>query len=232
MAVLALVILAAGCQVDVQVGVQVREDGGGSVTVAVGLDDAALARVGKLDQQLRTDDLQAAGWAVTPPTREGDRTWVRATKSFDTPDEGTAVLAELTATDGPFRDFRVARTSSTFGTDFAVDGVVDLTGGPQAFGDEELRSLLGGDAYGGTLQSIEQAEGRSVDEMVSFQVVVDLPGSTKTYDASFADAQPTQVAAHGSQRSALAAAAIWALVALVAVVVLVVLRQGYRRINR
>jgi hypothetical protein len=169
---------------------------------------------------------------VTAPSREGDLTWIRATKSFDTPDEGTAVLAELTATDGPFRDFRVTRSDSTFGTDYAVDGVVDLTGGPQAFGDDELRTLLGGDAYGGTLESIEQAEGRSIAEMVSFRVVVELPGATKTYTASFSDAEATQVAAHSSQRSGLAALFIWILVGLVAVIALVVLRQGYKRVSR
>ena len=53
--------LLAGCQVDLHVDVQVNEDGSGSVTVAAGLDDAALARVGNLDQQLRVDDLEAGG---------------------------------------------------------------------------------------------------------------------------------------------------------------------------
>lgn len=230
--VLALVVLLTGCQVDLQVGVKVHDDGSGSVTVAAGLDAAALARVGHLDQQLRTDDLEASGWVVTAPSREGDRTWIRATKSFDTPDEGSAVLGELTGVDGPFRGFRVDKSDSTFATDYAVDGVVDLTGGPQAFGDDELRALLGGDAYGGTLGAIEQAEGRPIADMVSFQVVVELPGATKTYTASFADHEPTQVAAHSSQRGALTSLFILVLVGLVGVIALVMLRRGYKRDGR
>ena len=84
---------------------------------------------------------QAAGWAVTAPAREGDRTWVRASKSFSTPEEGTAVLAELTGPQGPFRDFVVKVDDGAFGTDYSVHGVVDLTGGPAAFGDQELEHV-------------------------------------------------------------------------------------------
>lgn len=228
----AVVALLAACQVDVTVDVQVNEDGSGSVTVGVGLDEAALARVGQLDQQLRTSDLEAAGWAVTAPTTEGDRTWVRASKRFATPEDGQAVLAEITGPTGPFRDFAVHVDDGAFGTDFGVQGTIDLTGGPQAFGDEELRTLLGGDAYGGTLTALEQAEGRPATEMVDFEVTVRVPGKTTTYTPSFEDAAPTEVDVSSSQRSAIASVAIWALVALVGLIALVVLRQGFRRVNR
>jgi hypothetical protein len=230
--VLAVVMLLASCQVDLHVDVQVNEDGSGSVTVGAGFDDAALARVGNLDQQLRTGDLEAAGWGVTAPTREGDRTWVRASKTFATPAEGEAVLAEVTGPTGPFRDFALRVDDGTFGTEYAVQGTVDLTGGPQAFGDDELRSLLGGDAYGGTLTSLEQDEGRPATEMVDFQVTVRVPGETAVYAPSFADPEPTEISVSSSQRSGLASIAIWGLVALVGVVALVVLRQGFRRVNR
>jgi hypothetical protein len=231
--VLALVLLT-GCQVDLHVDVQVNTDGSGSVTVAAGLDDGALARVGNLQQQLRVDDLEAAGWAVTAPTVEGDRTWVRASKSFSTPEEGTAVLAELTGPQGPFHDFVVKVDDGAFGTDYGVHGVVDLTGGPAAFGDQELTTLLGGDPFGGTLTSIERAEGRSVADMVDFQVSVSLPGAgTPTvYRPSFGDEAATQVAVSSSQRSGAATVAIWALLGLVAIVGVVVLRVGFKRVSR
>jgi hypothetical protein len=227
-------LLLAACQVDVHVGVQVNEDGAGSVTVAAGLDDAALARVGNIGQQLRVDDLEAAGWNVTAPTREGDVTWVRASKGFTTPEEAGAVLDELTGPEGPFRDFAVRVDDGTFGTDYAVDGVVDLTGGPAAFGDDELAALLGGDPLGGTVAEVEREEGRPVAEMVNFEVSVSLPGQSDptVFTPNFADGQPTEISASSSQRSGLASLAIWGLVALVGVIGLVVLRQGFKRANR
>jgi hypothetical protein len=230
---LALVGLLAGCQLDLNVTIRLEDDGSGLITVAAGLDDEALARVGNLDQQLHVDDLAAAGWSVAPPVREDDRTWVRATKPFATPEQGEAALAELTAQDGPFRDFELRRDQGAFGTTFGVTGVVDLTGGPAAFGDEELRTVLGGDAFGGTLEQIEREEGQRVSDMVQFRVVVDLPGgqSPDVYEPGFSDAEPTQIDSSSTQRSGAASLAIWGLVGLVAVIVLVVLRRGFKRVR-
>jgi hypothetical protein len=144
------------------------------------------------------------------------------------------VLGELSGPQGPFRDFVVKVDDGSFGTDYAVHGVVDLTGGPAAFGDQELSTLLGGDPYGGTLAAIERDEGRPISDMVDFQVNVSLPGngSSTAFTPSFADAEATQVSASSSERSSAATFAIWGLVALVAVIGLVVLRQGFKRVNR
>jgi hypothetical protein len=228
-----MVALLTGCQLDLHVRIRVEEDGSGVVVVAAGLDDGALARVGNLQQQLRVEDLETAGWSVSDPVQEGDRTWVRASKPFGTPEEAGSVLAELTAPDGPFRHFAVHMDDDFSGTTYAVSGTVDLTGGPEAFGDEELRARLGGDPFGGTLQAIERDEGRSVDEMVTFQVLVDLPGAGQpdVYEPRFRDAQPTQIDSSTTRRSGAASLAIWGLVGLVAVIVLVVLRQGFKRVR-
>jgi hypothetical protein len=229
----AVVGVVAGCQLDVHVTIQLDEDGSGVVTVAAGLDAAALARVGNLDQQLHVDDLESAGWTVAPPATEGDTTWVRASKPFDTPAAAEAALAELTAADGPFRDFEVRLDEDLFGTTYGVSGVVDLTGGPEAFGDDELRAVLGGDAFGGTLEEIERVEGRPIEEMVRFRVMVDLPGGQppEVHEPSFADEQPTRIDSASTRRSGVASWAIWGLVVLVGVVVLVVLRQGFKRVR-
>jgi hypothetical protein len=228
--------LLVGCQVDLTVGIRVDEDGSGTVTVAAGLDDDALARAGNLEGQLRVEDLRAAGWAVTAPAREDEITWVRASKDFSSPGQAAEVLAEVTGPDGAFRDFEVRVDDGTFGSDYSVTGTVDLTDGPIAFGDAELAAVLGGDPFGGTLQAIEREEGRPVAEMVQFGVVVELPddSSSRTFSftSSFGEEQPTEIAASTSRRNGWATFAIWGLVALVGVIVLVVLRQAFRRINR
>jgi len=226
--------LVCGCQLDVAVDVRVNEDGSGSVTVGVGLDDAAVARVGNLDRQLRVDDLAAAGWAVTAPIREGDLTWVRATKGFSTPDEASVVLSELTGSAGPFRDFEVRVDEGMFGTDYEVSGTVDLRDGPSAFGDEELSVALGGDPFGGTLEVIEREEGRPIAEMVRFGVAIDVPGQAEpaVFTPGFADAEPTQIDVSSSSGNPLSTVAIWSVIGIVVVVGVVVLRQGFRRVNR
>ena len=78
-----LLAVLGGCQAKLPVHTTVEADGSGTVEVAVGLDDEAVAKAGDLGSQLRVDDLRAAGWTVTDPTKEADGyTWVRATKPF------------------------------------------------------------------------------------------------------------------------------------------------------
>jgi hypothetical protein len=231
-ALVVALVLAAGCQLDLAVDIRVDDDGSGVVTIGVGLDDDALARAGNLEEQLYVDDLRQAGWTVSEPTREGELTWVRASKPFADPDAGTSVLAEVTGPDGAFREFVVTREGSALGTTSRVRGVVDLTAGPAVFSDAELAAALDGDPFGGTLTSIEEEEGRPIEEMTSIRVSIDLPGSRpKVYTASFADEEPLAIDASARRGSVLASTWIWGLLALVAVIALVVLRQGFRRVR-
>src|SRR5690606_38183981 len=91
---LALLVLT-GCRADVTVGVDVEEDGSGVVEVTVELDADAVARVEGLDD-LRTDDLEDAGWAVAAPEETDDGGLVLvASKPFVDPADLTAVLGEV-----------------------------------------------------------------------------------------------------------------------------------------
>ncbi len=234
LAVLVALVVLAGCQMTVAVDIRVNDDETGSVTVGVGLDDAALARAGDLDQQLRLDDVVAAGWEVSGPQEEPDGlTWVRASKTFADAEQFTLVMEELTGPDGAFQDWSLAETSSITGTEWRVDGTVDLTGGPAVFSDPELAESLGGDPFGGTLAEIEQEEGRPVAEMVDVRVSVLLPpdDDPKVVEASFADAEPTQVSVSAEERSALVSVFVVGLGALVVVLVVVVLVVGFRRLR-
>lgn len=178
---LALVVvlgaLAAGCEVRVDVAVQAEVDGSGEVRVAVGLDDLAAAAVPDLASQLRLDDLRDSGWTVTGPAEEGDGiTWIRASKPFASPEEASAVMAEVSGPDGPFRDFRLERGREAFTERIRFRGVVDLSSGLEGFADDALRGAVGSD-----LQSIAEQIRRDTDEQIRdvfrFRVAALLPGS-------------------------------------------------------
>lgn len=224
---LAALVLAAGCQLDVALDVEVASDGSGLVTVGIGLDAAGLARAGNLDQQLRVDDLKAAGWTVSGPTPEGATTWVRASKPFADPAQANQVIAEVAGPDGPFQGFAVAVDDGLGGTTYRVTGTIDLADGPAMFSDPALAAALEGDPFGGTLDAIVQQEGRSVADMVDVQVGVRLPGMSEpqVVTAGFADATPVAVDVSSTQGGLLRWWVVAAVLAL-ALVTTVVLRRA------
>jgi hypothetical protein len=241
---LVVVLLAAGCQVRTEVGVEVEEDGSGVVSVAVGLDDDAMSRVPRLDQELRLDDLRATGWTITGPTLEADGfTWIRASKPFATPSAATGVLAEVAGADGPFRDFVVTRERRFARTDFTFRGTVDFTGGLEAFGDEGLSEVLDGEPLGEDVLAIEERIGQAIDQAFTFRVAVRLPGDLRSSNAPteaangavweprLTEGGPIElVAASESTRTrTLVLTAVAVVAALAAVIVLVVPRRRRRR---
>jgi hypothetical protein len=199
-ALLALVIVvAAGCRVQIETKIDVGLDGKGTITQGIGFDDAALKRVGNPAQALSADDLVDAGWEVDAASKEGDLTWIRVHHSFTTPEEGTALLAQLSGPDGPYRDMLIKRSSGVFSTSVNVAGQIDTTAGLAMFGDAQLAAALGGDASGGLLAKIEAEEKAPPASMVDLTLVVNAGSSTKTYNASFTDTD-TQTVKVGSSK--------------------------------
>jgi hypothetical protein len=187
-----LALLAAACQVQTVVTVDVDQDGSGTVEVAVGLDEEALAEVPDLDDSgsgdvpdvarlVRVEDLEASGWTVAEPSTGDDGvTWIRATKRFGTPEQAEQVLAELTGETGILRDMQVTRSSS-FGSDrYRFSGTADLGGGLEAFGDEGLATALDGEPLGEDVAAMEERLGRPLAEMLSLELDVQLPGAGAT----------------------------------------------------
>lgn len=172
---LVLVLALAGCQVRTEVAVAVDDDGSGAVTVSVGLDADALARVPGIEQELRVEDLAAAGWEVTgPDPGEDGMTWVRATKPFSSPAEAEVVLAEVA---GPLlRDVDVSRSRSFALTRHELSATADLGGGLEAFGDRRLAALLDGEPLGEDVAAIEERLGLPLREAFTFRFAVQLPG--------------------------------------------------------
>ncbi len=173
-----VVMVAGGCKMQIDVGIDVERDGSGEVAVAVNLDAEAANRVPDLKDQLRLDDLEAAGWEVEGPTATaGGSTAIIATKAFATPEEATRVLQDVSGARGPFQGLELARRSSFLATDFTFTGVVDLSAGVEAFADDELRSRLEGSGFGLETVVLEEAIGAPVEDTFSFEVQATLPGS-------------------------------------------------------
>lgn len=219
--VVALVLLASACQVDLRVEVAVDDDGSGTVTVGVGLDEEAADRIPDLADQLRVDDLEAAGWTVTGPEADDEgTTWVRASKPFADPDEAASILDELAGPDGPFRDFSVSRSRSFAETTFTVEGVADFSDGLADFTDQQLTELLG-DGFGGNLEEIEAETGQPAAEQISVTFAADLPGAgVQEFDLDPTSAEPQTIEAQST--STRWATRLWALLAGLALALLVI----------
>lgn len=191
-----LAVLLSGCKLAVQVDTTVAEDGSGTVAVAIGLDEAALARFGDLDLGVALDDLRATGWTVTPAVREADGlTWLRASKPFATVEQGGAVLAELTGPQGALREFQVQRSEGVGRTSWSVTGTIDLSKGTTILSEPDLTKAFDGvDPMAAQVQEIERAEGKKAAEMVDVSFTVHLPeGVAKAYAPKLGDPAPTKV---------------------------------------
>ncbi len=195
-----LVAVLVACEVQVDVDVAVEDDGSGSVVVGVGLDAEAMARIPDLSQQLRTADLEAAGWLVDPPAPDAEGiTWVRVSKPFDDAEEADAILDELTGPDGPLGDLHLERTDGFATSSWALTGSVDLTGGVEGFIDQSIADLLGGDADGGQVERIEAELSRPAEEMVQLRLTADLPGAaSQTIELPLAEGGEVPVSVEAS----------------------------------
>ncbi len=185
MVAVGLAFVATGCQVTLSAGIDVRDDGSGTVRAGVGFDDEALAEVGDLGAGLRADDLRAAGWEVVGPAKEDDGlTWVRASKGFDDPDEAAVVAAQLSGPDGPFEDFRVTREHSLLRTRTSFAGTTDLSAGLAGLSDADLQSALGDFDLGLDLEGLRRRFGDTLGDRVRVQVSARLPGEVEANGAT------------------------------------------------
>ena len=181
----AVVLCSGACKVRTEIAVDVKENGSGTVTAQVGLDDEALKKAPNLEQSLRTADLTAHGWTLTGPVKESDGfTYVSVTKPFSNSDEATNIFAELSGEQGPFRDFTLTRDRSFAHTKFHFKGTIDFTAGLEAFSDSQLAQQLDGKPLGDDIKAIEQRINDSLDNVFQFQVKLRLPGTVTSNSPS------------------------------------------------
>ncbi len=214
----------------------VETSGAGTVTVSVGFDEAALARVGDPGTQLQIQDLRVAGWEVTDSSTGADGiTWIRASKPFGTPAAMSAVLAEIAGPETFFSQMAFQRTETDDDITYTVTGQVDLSNGVATFSDPELAAQLGGDPFGGNLAAIEAEEGRPIEDMVTFEINTQVAGgAVATVRPTLADAAPQAIAASTVEvkpASPLVRIAIGAAIVLALVIAVVALAGVRRRVN-
>jgi hypothetical protein len=182
LALLVGVALLAGCRLQLDVNVEVAEDGSGTIEVVVGVDQDGIERIGgDLGAVLAIDDLAEAGWTVEGPDEEADGfTRVRFRKPFADPDEAATVFEEIAGEEGPFQDFAVTHDSSFASTEWGFTGRVDFSGGLEAFGDDDLAAELDGEPLGQTVDEIEEQLGEALSRIIQVRVGVRLPGDVSS----------------------------------------------------
>jgi hypothetical protein len=173
-----LVVLCSGaCRVRTDIGIEMKENGSGTVTVKIGLDDDAMKQAPNFQQSLKVDDLTAHGWTVTGPVKETDGfTYFSAAKPFANPDEAKTIFTEISGDKGPFRNFTISRTRSFARTKYRFTGTVDFSGGIQSFSDSELAQQLDGQPIGDSVQAIEKRINDTLDNVFQIHIAVRMPG--------------------------------------------------------
>lgn len=229
-----LVVLASACKVDTTVDVAVAQDGSGTVTVTARLDADAAGRVPDLDETLLVADLEAGGWRITGPDKlPGGGVEVSAAHSFRNPQELASLMEQLAGRGGPFRGFTLQRTHSFAETTYRLRGTVDLSGGIDAFGDDEVRALLGGQTLGRPVADFEREIGSSLADATPVRVRVRLPGGASEEWRTALGAEATTIDVSSSRRTLLAwilaGAAALAVAGFVATVFLI---ARFNRIHR
>ncbi len=174
---LGVVLCLSACQADIQVGVDVRQNGSGSVTVTATLDQAAAAYA----SDVRTSDLVNSGWKVVGPTpaANGGVTFT-ASKAFANPAQAKVVVSQLSGSTGPFRNLTIGSRHSFFRTTTTFQGTVDLTCGLNCFSDPQLQQTLGGSDLGINPSALQADAGVILDRLFQFEIAARLPGPVQS----------------------------------------------------
>jgi len=173
-----LVLVAAlaltACKVDTSVDVVVQPDGSGTITLTAVADAELVAKAPGLAEDLRFDDVEAAGWTVEGPTVTDDGgLQVVVSHPFATVQEATALLQSLNGPDGPLHDVVLGRTVTDDDITTTLTGVARVDGGIDAFVDTEVLTAIGGSPFADDIA----ATGLSPSEVVVLTFNADLPGS-------------------------------------------------------
>lgn len=174
---LACVVLLSSCRVDSTVSITVDRDGSGSLDVLVVADKDIVEQVPKLATDLDFGDLVNNGWKLTGPEKTEDGGLrVLLTHQFENETQASALLTQLNGNRGPFRDVRLTREGKSRDSVWKLSGRLEVTGGLQAFADDQLLQIVGATPYE---QTVEEA-GLDLGKAISLQVNAKLPGKIES----------------------------------------------------
>jgi hypothetical protein len=182
MALLLAVPVLTGCRVDVVLGVRIDPGGAGEITVQVAADEDVAATPGLTDD-LRLDDVTAAGWDVEgPEPADGGGLQVTVSRPFASVEEGTALLAQLNGPSGPLQG--VAVTIGEDGRAVDLSGSLRVDGGINAFADPDVLAAVGGTPFADDIAAggISPAEALTVDLEVVFPGKISTTTGTRSAD--------------------------------------------------
>ena len=220
-------VLLGACRVELDIAVEARANGTGEVRVTAVLDEAAAEEAGDFEKDLRTADLEAAGWLVEDPERlDGGGVALTVRHPFSSPAEAEAAMAQLGGSDGPFRSFALTQTRTFFRTETEFSGTVDLTRGVEAFSDPALAEAFGGVPLGVSVEQLERQLGAPFDRLLAMQVAVRLPGSVDSNGPATAEEGSVWTPQLGEQTTLQATAARWNMANIVALVIAVASAAG------
>lgn len=161
------------CQVNTVVTIDVAQSGAGSITVNLIADSQVVAATPNLADDLRFDDIKAAGWVVTRPNKTVDGgLQVSLTHTFDNAEQAGVLLDQLSGEYGPFKQMSLTRSGKDTDSTFKLDGVLQVDGGLNAFADSQMLKIIGGAPFA---ENIEQA-GLDLGKAMTIDFVATLPG--------------------------------------------------------
>lgn len=174
--VVAALAVLSGCRVDVGVDVQMAQNGSGSITVTAIADAAVVAAAPGLADDVRLDDVRAAGWSAEGPVATPDGGLQLVLRhDFATPDEATSLLASLNGPQGPMQAVMLSREATDRAITYAVRGKVGLEAGLQSFTDPDLLAAVGAEPYADQIE----AAGVTADDAVAVTLTLHLPGEVQ-----------------------------------------------------
>ena len=176
-AVVACVLVLSSCRVDSTISLTVERDGSGTLDLLVVADDNIVKQVPRLSTDLDFSDMVAAGWKVTgPESTEGGGLRILLTHAFENETQATALLTQINGNRGPFRDVRITREGKSRDSVWKLSGRLEVTGGLQAFADDQLLQVVGATPYEDTVKEA----GLDLGKAISLQVNARLPGKIQS----------------------------------------------------
>ena len=177
MVAVACLVVLTGCRVDVTVDVAMSENGSGVLSVVVVADADVVAAAPGLAEDVRTDDLAAAGWSTEGAvvTSSGGLS-LTIEHPFDTPEQATALLSTLNGPTGPLQAISIQRVATISEISYSITGTGRLDGGLDAFTDAELLATVGGTPFAEQIA----ASGTSPLDAVGVVLRLRVPGEVQT----------------------------------------------------